>query len=417
MAITDRIQHAWNAFIGRDTFTSNMGYSMSRPTHKTISFVNKGGIVSTIYNRIALDVAMTSFMHVRVDKKTEDETIIESGLHNCLTVEANIDQSHIQFIHDIVYSMFDEGVVAVVPVDTDLDPESAGSVNILSMRVGKITQWYPQHVEVDLYNERIGQNERITIAKSAIAIIENPLYSVVNGENSTLKRLIKKLGQMDNIDELVESGRLDLILSVPYSIKTDAKKELALKRIKDIEYQLANGKNGIAYIDGTETITQMNRPANSQIKESVEFLTQELYNQLGLTRKIFDGTADETEQRTYYSRSIDPILDSIAAEFSRKFLTKTARTQGHKIKHYRDLFKMVSVEVIVQLTDTFRRNYVASANEIRRIVGLKRSDDPRADELFNPNIADSNQDQLSKGSSIKAPSKEPEKEPEPEDEE
>lgn len=396
MAIKDRIQHAWNAFITKEVYSTNRGYSSSHALHKTVTVFNKSGITSTIFNRIALDVAMSSIKHVKIDKDNEDEITVESGLNNCLNVEANIDQSHIQLIHDIVYSMFDEGVVAVVPTETNLNPELSGSYDIHTLRVGRITNWYPQHVEIDLYNELTGQNERITMAKRHVAIIENPLYSVVNGDNSTLKRLMKKLAQMDNIDDLAQSGRLDLIVSLPYAIKTKLQEEMALERIANLEAQLAQGSHGIAYIDGTEKVTQMNRPVNSQIKETVEYLTQELYNQLGLTNSIFNGTAGETELRNYYSRSIDPILDTIVSEFTRKFLTKTARTQGHKIKHYRDLFKMVPVEVIGQLGDTFRRNYIATPNELRRAVGWRPSNDPRADELFNPNIADNNQDDVSK---------------------
>lgn len=400
MVIKDRLQHAWNAFIGKDDINIGLGYSTSQSTYRSVNNVSKGSITSTIFNRIAIDASMASFSHVKVNPENEDEEVVHSGLHECLTVEANIDQSHIQFMHDLIYSMFDEGVVAVVPVDTTLNPELTGSYDIKTLRVGRITSWYPRHVEVELYNDNTGQNERITIEKRNVAILENPLYAVVNGENSTLKRLINKLSQMDNVDTTTASGRLDLLISVPYAIKTKAQQEMALQRIKDIENQLANGKNGIAYIDGTETVTQMNRPVNSQLKETVAELKQELYNQLGLTQAIFDGTAGEQEQRNYYNRAIDPLLETVVAEFTRKFLTKTARSQGHKIKHYRDIFKFVSIEVIAQLGDTFRRNSITSSNEIRRIINLRPSSDPRADELFNPNIADKNQ-------SISGPAPEP----------
>lgn len=404
MVIKDRLQHAWNAFMGKDSTNIGLGYSTSQSTYRSISNVSKGSITSTIFNRIALDAAMAQFKHVKVNPENEDEEVIYSGLHECLSVEANIDQTHIQFIHDIVYSMFDEGVVAVVPVDTTLNPKVSGSYDIKSMRVGRITSWYPRHVEVELYNDRTGQNERVTLEKRNVAILENPLYAVVNGENSTLKRLINKLSQMDNLDDTIASGRLDLLINVPYAIKTKQQQEMALQRIKDIEVQLASGKNGIAYIDGTEKVTQMNRPVNSQLKETVAELKQELYNQLGLTQAIFNGTAGEQEQRNYYNRSVDPILETIVAEFTRKFLTKTARSQGHRVKHYRDLFKFVPVEIIAQLGDTFRRNQIASSNELRRIVNLKPSNDPRADELFNPNIADKNQ-------TISGPSAQPSSEP------
>lgn len=337
---------------------------------------------------------MTAFKHVKIDPENEDVKDMKTGLNSCLTLEANIDQTHIQFIHDLVYSMFDEGVVAVVPVDTTIKPDKAGGYDINSLRVGKIVSWFPKHVQVDLYNEETGQNERITLDKRNVAIIENPLYSVVNAENSTLKRLIKKLNQLDNLDNDSDSGRLDLLITVPYGIKTETQKQMATERIANIEYQLSRGKNGIAYIDATEKATQLNRPINSQLPERTAELTQQFYNQLGLTRSIFDGTANEAELRTYYSRAIDPIVESIVAEFTRKFLTKTARTQGQRIVHHRDMFKMVPVETIATLGDTFRRNYIATSNEIRKVVGFKPSNDPRADELFNPNIADKNQNAI-----------------------
>jgi len=338
-----------------------------------------------------MDVSMTSFKHVKVNLENEDITDLKTGLNNCLTVEANLDQTHIQFIQDLVYSMFDEGVVAVVPIETTISPEVSGSYDINSLRVGKIVNWFPKHVEVKVYNEDTGQNENIILSKRNVAIIENPLYAVVNDENSTLKRLIHKLNQLDDIDALAASSRLDLLISIPYGIKTDQQRQMAERRIADIEAQLASGRNGIAYIDGTEKAMQLNRPVNSQLPETINTLTQQFYNQLGLTKNIFDGTASEAEIRTYYSRTIDPIVDNIVAEFNRKFLTKTARTQGHKIMYYRDMFKLVPVETVANLGDALRRNYIASSNEIRKIIGLRHSDDPRADELFNPNIADSNQ--------------------------
>lgn len=337
---------------------------------------------------------MTSFKHVKINPDNEDVTDMKTGLNTCLTLEANIDQTHIQFIHDLVYSMFDEGVVAVVPVETTISPSRTGGYDIKSLRVGKIVNWFPKHVEVELYNEEIGQNQRITLEKKSVAIVENPLYSVVNSENSTLKRLIKKLNQLDNLDNDSDSGRLDLLITVPYGIKTETQKKMATDRIANIEYQLSRGKNGIAYIDATEKATQLNRPINSQLPERTAELTQQFYNQLGLTANIFNGTASESELRMYYSRAIDPVVESIVAEFTRKFLTKTAITQGQKITYYRDMFKMVPVEIIATLGDTFRRNYIASSNELRKIVGFKPSNDPRADELFNPNIADKNQSTL-----------------------
>jgi len=404
MKITDRLKHAWNAFTNNDRLlTYEFGSSSSRPAHKMTTFYNTSSYVSSIYNRIAMDVSMTGFKHVKINPENEDVTDMTSGLNNCLTVEANIDQTHIQFIHDLVYSMFDEGVVAAVPVDTTLDPGVSGSFDINSLRVGRIVNWFPRHVEVQLYNDQNGQNERITIAKKNVAIIENPLYAVVNDSNSTLKRLVSKLNQLDDIDALASANRLDMLISVPYSIKTETQRNLAEKRIKDIEDQLASGRNGIAYIDGTEKAMQLNRPTNNQLPETIERLTQQFYNQLGLTKNIFDGTASESELRTYYSRTIDPIVDHLVAEFNRKFLTKTARTQGQAIVYYRDMFKTVTVEAMASIGDAFRRNYIASSNEIRKWVGLKPSNDPRADELFNPNIADNNQNDKGVASQPKKP--------------
>lgn len=385
----DRIKHAWNTFTNNDSLAYNYGYSSGRPTHKSYStYFNTSTYVSSIYNRIAMDVSMTGFKHVKINPDNEDMTDLKTGLNYCLTTEANIDQTHLQFIQDLVYSMFDEGVVAVVPVDTTLNPEVSGSYDINSLRVGRIVNWFPKHVEVRLYNDNTGQYENVVVEKRNTAIIENPLYSVVNDENSTLKRLTNKLSQLDLVDD---AGRLDVLISVPYGIKTEAQRAMAEKRIRDIEQQLASGKNGIAYIDGTEKAMQLNRPVNSQLPEQIEKLEQRFYNQLGLTQNIFNGTASEGELRTYHTRTIDPIAEHIVAEFNRKFLTKTAKTQGQTIVYYRDMFKTVPVEIIANLGDSFRRNSIASANEIRKLIGFKPSNDPRADELFNPNIADKNQ--------------------------
>lgn len=393
MNMTDRIKHAWNAFTLNTDVGRDYGASSSRPSHRayTKSF-NTSSFVGSIYNKIAMDVSITQFRHVKVNSENDDQEIVNSKFNECLTVEANLDQTHIQFIQDLVYSMFDEGVVAVVPVDTTISPNVSGGYDIESLRVGRIINWFPRHVEVDLYNDQIGQNRRVFLEKKNVAIVENPLYAVVNDENSTLKRLIRKLTQLDDIDALAASSRLDLMISVPYAIKTDLQRDMAERRISDIEQQLSMGRNGIAYIDGTEKIQQLNRPVNSQLPETIENLTQEFYNQLGLTRSIFDGTAKEEEMRTYYSRTIDPIIDNIVAEFNRKFLTKTARTQGQRIEYYRDMFKMIPIDTIGSLGDTLRRNYIATSNEIRKIIGFKPSNDPRADELFNPNIADDKQD-------------------------
>lgn len=395
MRMTDRIKHAWNAFTNDRSLTYDYGASSSRPGHKNVTYFNSSDYVASIFNRIAMDVSMTDFKHVKINPDNDDVTDMKTGLNNCLTVEANIDQTYLQFIQDIVYSMFDEGVVAVVPVDTTISPKVSGGFDVNSLRVGKVMRWFPKHVEVMLYNENTGQNENIMIEKKSVAIIENPLYAVVNGENSTLKRLIKKLNILDNTDD---SGRLDVLISVPYGIKTETQRQMAEKRIKDIESQLASGRNGIAYIDGTEKATQLNRPVNSQLPEEIDKLTQQFYNQLGLTMNIFNGTASEIELRTYYSRTIDPIIEHIVAEFNRKFITKTARTQGQCISYYRDMFKTVPVEIIANLGDSFRRNSIASSNELRRLIGLRPSNDPDADLLFNPNIADKNQE--SSGTSV-----------------
>jgi hypothetical protein len=398
--MTDRIKHAWNAFTNNDRLlTYNYGSSSSRPTHKTVFYNNTSSYVASIYNRIAMDVSMTGFKHVKIDPKNEDVTDMKTGLNDCLTVEANIDQTHIQFIHDLVYSMFDEGVVAVVPVETTLNPGVTGSYDINSLRVGRIVNWFPKHVTVRLYNDNTGQNDDITIEKKNVAIIENPLYAVVNDENSTLKRLMRKLNQLDQEDD---TGRLDVFITVPYAVKTETQRALAEKRIKDIESQLTSGRHGISYLDGTEKVMQMNRPVNSQLPEQINNLTQQFYNQLGLTQNVFNGTASETELRIYYSRTIDPIVETILAEFTRKFLTQTARTQGQVITAYRDFFKIVPVEQIATLGDTFRRNSIASSNELRKLIGLRPSSDPLADKLFNPNIADKNQNP-DEGSTPKKP--------------
>ena len=392
MSVSDRIKHAWNALTSNDHLLNfDLGSASSRPGHRRQTLLNTSSYVSSIYNRIAMDVSMTSFRHVKVDPKNEDVQDMVTGLNDCLTLEANVDQSHIQFIQDLTYSMFDEGVVAVVPVDTTLNPGKTGSYDINSLRVGKVVRWFPRHVEVRLYNDQTGQNADIVIEKKNCAIIENPLYAVVNDENSTLKRLIRKLNQLDDIDAIAASQRLDLLITVPYAIKTETQRALAEKRIREIEIQLASGRNGIAYMDGTESVTQLNRPANPQLLETIKNLTTQFYNQLGLTETIFNGTASETELRIYYSRTIDPIVDNIIAEFNRKFLTKTARTQGQQITAHRDMFKTATIESLGSVGDSFRRNYIASPNEIRKMIGLRPSNDPRADELFNPNIADDKQ--------------------------
>ena len=391
MKLKDRLQHAWNAFSAKEAESWNIstGSSSYNPAHRALRRYSNSSYVSAIFNRIALDVAATQIQHVKINATNDDRTYIESGLINCLTVEANIDQTGMQFIQDIVYSMFDEGVVAVVPVDTTISPTVSGSYEIDTMRVGKITQWYPKHVEVNIYNEKTGMEERVTLPKSMIAIIENPLYAVINDENATLTRLINKMAMMDDVDAVLSSGKLDLIIKLPYAVKTDLQKTQAEERIKGIEDQLSKGKHGVVYTDAAENVQQLNRPINNRLIEDVQYLSQQFHNQLGLTEKVFNGTASESELRGYYTRTVDVIINAILAEFNRKFLTKTARTQGQKFEAYRDPFTLVPVEQIATIADTFRRNSILTSNEIRKIVGYKPSNAPEADKLYNPNIAES----------------------------
>lgn len=391
MKLKERLTHAWNAFTAKEQLRFDYGPSASRSNHRAVVINNVSAYVNSIFNRIAIDVSMTSFKHVKINPENEDMTDMDTGLNNCLTVEANIDQTHIQFFHDLAYSLFDEGVVAVVPVDTTVNPSISSAFDINSLRVGKIVNWFPKNVEVRLYNENTGMHQNVILEKKNVAIIENPLYSVINDNNSTLKRLMSKLNQLDDVDALAASRRLDMLIALPYQIQTDHQRALAEQRIRDIENQLTKGTNGIAYIDGTEKATQLNRPTNNQLLESIGKLTQEFYNQIGLTENVFNGTANETEMRTYYTRTIDPIVTNITSEFIRKFLTKTGRSQGQTIMAYRDMFKMVPVEILANLGDTFRRNQIATSNELRKIIGLRPSNDPLADQLSNPNIADKNQ--------------------------
>ena len=392
MKLKDRLQHAWNAFAAKEAESWNIstGSSSYNPAHRSLRRYSNSSYVSAIFNRIALDVAATQIQHVKINATNDDRTYIESGLINCLTVEANIDQTGMQFIQDIVYSMFDEGVVAVVPVDTTISPTVSGSYEIDTMRVGKITQWYPKHVEVNIYNEKTGMEERVTLPKSMIAIIENPLYAVINDENATLTRLINKMAMMDDVDAVLSSGKLDLIIKLPYAVKTELQKTQAEERIKGIEDQLSKGKHGVVYTDAAENVQQLNRPINNRLIEDVQYLSQQFHNQLGLTENVFNGTASESELRGYYTRTVDAIVNAILAEFNRKFLTKTARTQGQKFEAYRDPFTLVPVEQIATIADTFRRNSILTSNEIRKIVGYKPSNAPEADKLYNPNIAESN---------------------------
>lgn len=390
IAIGSRIKHAWNAFRDNATATRyrdvGVGYSY-RPDRPRLTRGNERSIVTSVYNRIALDAASINIRHVRLDKNDRFLETIDSGLNNCLTLEANIDQTSRSFIQDVVMSMLDEGCVAIVPVDTTSNPEVTGSYDIQTMRTGKILEWHPMHVKVRVYNERTGQKENILVPKSVVGIVENPLYAVINEPNSTMQRLIRKLNLLDAIDEQSGSGKLDLVIQLPYVIKSEARRRQAEDRRKNIEDQLAGSKYGIAYTDVTERITQLNRPAENNLMSQIEYLTSMLYSQLGITQSILDGTADEKTMLNYYNRTIEPIISAIVDEMKRKFLTKTARSQLQSISFFRDPFKLVPVNEISEIADKFTRNEIMTSNEIRQIIGMKPSDDPKADELRNKNLS------------------------------
>lgn len=390
MGLGTRLQHAWNAFVNNRDPTMqyrDIGASYSyRPDRPRLTRGNERSIVTSVYNRIAIDCSAIDIKHVRLDDNERFKEEIDSGLNNCLSVEANIDQSGRAFIQDVVMSMLDEGCVAIIPVETDKDPILTDSYKILSMRTGKILEWYPAHVKVRAYDERTGRKEDIVLPKARVGIVENPLYAVINEPNSTMQRLIRKLCLLDAIDEQSGSGKLDLIIQLPYIIKTEARRQQAENRRKDIEMQLAGSKYGIAYTDGTEHITQLNRPVENNLMKQIEYLTQMLYSQLGITQAVLDGTADEQTMLNYYDRTIEPILSAIVDEMKRKFLTKTARSQKQSIEFYRDPFRLVPVNNIADIADKFTRNEILTSNEIRQIIGMKPSDDPKADQLINSNI-------------------------------
>ena len=396
LTIGSRIKHAWNAFVNKDpTIHNNYSYgSYYRPDRVRLTRGNERSIVTSIFNRIALDVAAIGIRHCRLDDEERFKEYIDSTLDNCLSLEANIDQTSRAFIHDAVMSMFDEGCVALVPVDTSGNPDDNNSYNIYTMRTGKIVTWYPQHVKVSVYNDRNGQKEEITLAKNKIAIVENPLYAVMNEPNSTLQRLMRKLVLLDSVDEQTSSGKLDLIIQLPYVVKSQARKDQAEQRRKDIETQLAGSKYGIAYTDGTEKITQLNRPVENNLMKQIEYLTSMLYSQLGITQAILDGTADEQTMLNYYTRTIEPIVSAIVDEMKRKFLTKTARSQNQTILFFRDPFKLVPVNNLAEIADKFTRNEIMSSNEFRQIVGRKPSSDPKADQLVNSNISQPNNNRI-----------------------
>ena len=389
-SFSDRLKHAWNAFTSRDPTppmqpTVYGGFSY-RPDRLYRYRGGERSVVASIVTRIAIDVAAIDIKHVKLDEQGRYLQDMKSGLNNVLTLESNIDQTSRDFKQDLVQSLLEEGSVCVVPIDTSIDPRHNDSYQIDTMRVGKIVQWYPQHVKVDIYNDKTGKHQEVTLPKKMVSIIENPLYSVMNEPNSTLQRLIRKLALLDVVDEQSSSGKLDLIIQLPYVVKSQTRKDQAETRRKEIEAQLTGSKYGIAYTDGTERITQLNRPVENNLLKQVEFLTAMLYGQLGITEEVLKGTADEKTMLNYYNRTIEPILSAIALEFKRKFLTKTARTQGQSIEFYRDPFRLVPVNDMAEIADKFTRNEIMTSNEIRQVIGMKPSDDPKADELNNSNL-------------------------------
>lgn len=391
MGLLTRLQHGFNAFLNRDPTEYayrdiGPGYSY-RPDRPRFSRGNERSIVTSIYNRIALDAASMTFKHCRLDENERIVEVIKSGLHICLNLDANMDQTGRAFMHDLVMSMLDEGCVASVPVDTTTElTESGATFDVLSLRTGKIREWHPAHVEVRVYNDKKGEKEDIILPKSNVGIVENPFYAVMNEPNSTAQRLIRKLNLLDAIDEQSGSGKLDLIIQLPYVVKTDSRREQAEKRRKDIEMQLSGSKYGIAYTDGTERITQLNRSVDNNLLKQIEYLTNLLMSQLNITQSIMDGTADEQTMLNYYTRTIEPIVAVIVDEFNRKYLSKTARTQGQAIKFFRDPFKLVPVNNIADIADKFTRNEILTSNEVRQIIGMMPSKDPKADQLINSNI-------------------------------
>lgn len=388
--LTERFRNGWNAFFNNKDPTDRSfqyGYSTTiRPDRPFISCGSEKTIVNSIYNRIAMDVAAVDIRHVKIDENGRFEEIVNDSLNNALSVEANIDQTGRAFIQDVVISMFDEGNVAIVPVDTSDDPSLTNSYDIETLRVGKIVQWYPEHVKVNLYNDRTGKKEDLVLPKRQVAIIENPLYYVMNEPNSVLKRLVRKLNLLDFVDEQSGSGKLDLIIQLPYAIKTEARKQQAEDRRKEIEMQLTNSKYGIAYTDGTEHITQLNRSIENNLLQQVQYLTESLYAQLGITDTILNGTANEETMLNYNNRTVEPILSAITCEMKRKFLTKTARTQGHSIMFFTDPFRLTPVGKLAEIADKFTRNEILTSNEVRALIGFKPVKEDRANQLINKNI-------------------------------
>ncbi len=391
LTVGRRLRHAWNAFLSREPTGYYQGFGRGysyRPDRPRLTRGNERSIVTSVFNRIALDAAAINIQHVKLDENGRFLSVVDSGLNKCLTLEANLDQTARAFVHDIVMSMMDEGCVAIVPVDTTLNPKVTGAYDIVTMRVGQVLEWCPKHVKVRVYNDRRGEKEDIYLPKSTVGIVENPLYAVMNEPNSTLQRLIRKLNLLDAVDEQAGSGKLDLIIQLPYVIKTEARRAQAEKRRRDIEEQLSGSKYGIAYTDGTEHIVQLNRAVENNLMTQIEYLTSMLYSQLGITKGVMDGSADEQTMLNYYNRTIEPILAAVVDEMKRKFLTKTARSQLQSISFFRDPFKLVPVAQLSEIADKMTRNEIMSSNEIRQIIGMKPSNDPKADELRNKNLSE-----------------------------
>jgi len=391
--VTDRIKHAWNAFMNQEAnpeslgTSSDLGASYSfRPDRHRYKYANHRTIVAAIYSRIAIDVAAVPIRHVRLDDNGQYQEDVSSNLNDCLKVEANIDQGARMFRQDLVQTLFDEGVIAVLPVDTTLNPLTTGGYDVNSMRVGRVMQWFPKHVRVRAYNDNRGVQEEVIVPKNMCALVENPLYSVMNEPSSTLQRLLRKLSLLDDVDEQSASGKLDIIIQLPYVIKTEARREEANKRLKEIEFQLKGSQYGVAYTDGTEKIVQLNRPAENNLMAQIQYLTTLLYGQLGITDTVMDGTANELTMLNYYNRTIEPVLAAIAEAMARTFLTKTARSQGQSVVYIRDPFKLVPVKDLAEIADKFTRNEVLSSNDMRSIIGFRPSKDPKADQLLNKNI-------------------------------
>ena len=387
---SSRFKKAWNAFFNRSDFNEESYYisgSYSKPDRLRLTRGNERSIVTSIINKIAMDVASININHCRVDDNNRFKEVIESDLNNCLSLEANIDQTSRTFFQDVVMSMLNDGVVSIIPTDTSKNPNITDSYDIYTMRTGRVVSWFPNSIKTSVYNEKIGQRQEINVLKKNAAIIENPLYAVMNEPNSTLQRLMRKLVLLDAIDESNSSGKLDLIIQLPYVVKSEMRKQQANERRAEIERQLRGSKYGIAYTDGTEKITQLNRPVENNLMKQIEYLTSMLYSQLGISQAVLDGTADEKVMNNYYTHTIEPIVSSIVDEMNRKFLTKTARSQGQRILFFRDPFKLIPVSEMAEMADKFTRNEILTSNEIRQIIGRQPSSDPKADQLVNSNIS------------------------------